>query len=300
MKVGLIDIDSKIPNLALMKISAHHKQKGHTCHLTGPLYADQYDKVFASKVFDFSPMPILPDGTQVGGSGHSLEIRLDEQIEHIMPDYLLYPKMAYSLGFTTRGCFRKCPFCIVPQKEGKPSVNADIYEFWHPDHREIVLLDNNIFAFEEHFEKVCEQILTEGLKVDFNQGLDIRLLDDTKTKILKGLHPRKQWRFAFDGLAYEKAFRRGAELLLKHKVSRSQICVYVLAGYDESIEDTIKRIDIVYNEYGFDPFVMLYQDNPDYKFLKKWGRNFKEYKNLARWVNHKAIFKSVKWEEYRA
>ena len=143
-KIGLIDIDSKIPNLALMKISAYFKGLGDDVELTAPLFANQYDQVFASKVFTYSSMPVLPEQAIVGGSGYSLKTCLDEDMEHIMPDYDLYPGMDYSLGFTTRGCSRKCPFCIVPEKEGRIRFNADVYEFWDRRHKKIILLDNNI------------------------------------------------------------------------------------------------------------------------------------------------------------
>jgi len=318
MKIGLIDIDSKIPNLALMKLSAYYKKVfKYDVELTSPLFATNYDMIFASKVFTYSYMPILDEEINLGGSGIDLKSKLKDQIEHMMPDYSLYPKIDYSLGFTTRGCMRKCPFCIVPQKEGKIKFNADIYEFLDPRFKNVILLDNNIFALNRQFEKIAEQLLNENLRVDFNQGLDIRLLNDDKAKILKQLKPIKQWRFAFDSIKQEKIFRRGAEILLNNNISKSFVCVYVLAAFDEDFETTLKRVKIIYEEYGFDPFVMIYQDFSEIKsearecrHIKKWGRNFKElktvlntpswkkWKEFARWVNKKEIFKSVKWEDY--
>ena len=117
MKVGLVDIDSKIPNLALMKLSAYHKHLGHKVEMTSPIFANQYDLVIASKIFDYTEMPILPDGAIVGGSGTNLESKLIEPVEHIYPDYSLY-SCNYAIGYTSRGCNRRCPFCIVPKKEG--------------------------------------------------------------------------------------------------------------------------------------------------------------------------------------
>ncbi|MCK4760499.1 MAG: hypothetical protein KAT69_10650 [Candidatus Aminicenantes bacterium] len=308
MKVGLIDIDSKIPNLVLMKLSAYYKKIfKYEVELTGPLFIENYDMIFASKVFTYSYMPILPEWINLGGSGVDLKSKLKDQIEHMMPDYSLYPKIDYSLGFTTRGCHRKCPFCIVPEKEGNVRFNADIHEFWNPDFKKIVLLDNNIFALNGQFERIAEQLLRENLRIDFNQGLDIRLLDDNKAEILKKLKAMKQWRFAFDSIKQEKSFRRGAEILINNNISKSLICIYVLAGFDEDFETTLKRVKIIYEEYGFDPFVMIYQDFSD---TKSENREFKELKtvlnvpswkkwnNFARWVNKKEIFKSVSWENY--
>jgi len=298
MRIGLYDVDSKMPNLALMKLAAYHKSLGDNVEFYCPIFKNTYDKIYASKIFTYSDKSNIFDDMIIGGSGWDLSVKLSDEMEHIMPDYKLY-NMNYSLGYTTRGCFRNCEFCLVPKKEGKLKYNTDIYEFWG-GHKNIILLDNNIFGLKGHFEKIAEQILKEDLRVDFNQGLDIRLLTDNKAKILKKLKPLKQWRFAFDSLKYENKFRKGAEIIIKNKISKSLICVYVLAGFDESFEDTLKRINIIYKEYGFDPFVMVYRDkkgnyNHKFKVLKKWGRDFKD---LARYVNHKAIFKSIDYKDY--
>jgi len=292
MKVGLIDIDSKMPNLVLMKLSAYYKKIfKYDVELTVPLFNKNYDIVFASKIFSYSYCPVLPDDVNIGGSGFDLKTKLKPQVEHIMPDYDLYPGIGYSLGFTTRGCVRKCPFCIVPEKEGDIRFNADIYEFWDRRHKKIILLDNNIFALPNHFYKIADQILKEGLKIDFNQGLDTRLLTEEKAGILKELTPIEYWRFAFDNLKEEPKIRRGLECLKNAGFNdRHEIMFYLLIGfyeddYDEAIQSGLKRIDIICNEYGFDVFAMPY--NYDSRFA-----------DFTRWVNYKAIFRSVKWKDY--
>jgi len=165
-------------------------------------------------------------------------------------------------------------------------------------------LDNNVFALKGQFEKISEQILKEKLAVDFNQGLDIRLLTKSHCKYLKKMKPIKQWRFAFDNLKYEKAFRRGIKCLREANVSKSKIMVYVLAGFDEDFESTYKRVKIIYEEYKLDPFIMLYgEPEPIYKTLRtimttpSW-KKFKMWKDFARWVNNKALFKSIPWKMY--
>lgn len=319
MKIGLIDIDSKIPNLALMKLSTHFKQLGHKVELTSPLFADQFDEIFASKVFSYTEMPILPKKTMIGGSGCSLTTFLDEDIEHIMPDYNLYPnETGYSIGFTTRGCIRKCPFCIVPEKEGGIKFNADIYEFWNTRYKDIILLDNNIFALNGQFEKIAEQILREKLKADFNQGLDIRLLTDEKAKLLKEMKPISQWRFSFDDIRTENSFRKGAEIIIKNKINPGKFLIYILVGFNNTFEEDMRKVHITFTEYGFDPFVMLFRDfdKKNYKpnkplndfnnevnqkktFYAFMRKEKKTYQDFARWVNRKEIFKSVTWEDYR-
>ena len=309
MKIALHNADkTKFPNLALMKLSAWHKGVGNDVSIYENLLHSTYDMVYSSKVFTFTKSE-KPFGHVVwGGTGYDSPSILPPDCEHIMPDYDIY-HTPYSIGFATRGCIRNCEFCMVPKKEGKIKVNADIYEFWDKRHDSIIFLDNNIFAAPKHFEKIAEQLLREKLKADFNQGLDIRLLTKDKAKILKQLKPYKQWRFAFDSMEYEDDFRKGAELLLEVGIPKYKISVYVLAGCNTDIFDAIKRIDIVYNQYGFDPFVMPFKnlngDATPNNFidlqrkvnLPAW-KKYKSLKDLARWANHKAIFKSVAWKDY--
>jgi len=129
VKIGLVDVDSKIPNLALMKISAYHKGRGDEVGWYNPMLG--YDLVYASKVFDFTPdYAYYPKNTEIikGGSGYSLKEELHEEIEKQYPDYSLY-HCDYAIGFVTRGCIRNCEFCIVPQKEGKIKQVARVSDF---------------------------------------------------------------------------------------------------------------------------------------------------------------------------
>lgn len=285
MKIGLIDIDSKMPNLALMKLSAYFKNLGHEVELTSPLFADGYDEAFASKIFTYSEMPILPDTAIVGGSGYSLDSWLDEDIEAMMPDYSLY-NCDYAIGFTTRGCNRECPFCIVPKKEGNFHIVGDIYGFWQGQKR-LMLLDNSLNTDEDHFLMICGQIEKEKISVDFNQGLDIRHLTDIQAEALSEL---KLWgqtplRFAWDLMENEPFVRHGIHILYHHKLL-SKTMFYVLIGFNTTEEEDLYRIETL-RGLKTEPFVMPYDKFNKYQ------------KSLTRWVNHKAIFKSVKWEDYK-
>lgn len=305
MKIGLIDIDSKIPNLALAKIEMYHRQRGDEIFFDLPLLAYQMDKLYVSCVFTWNRHQAKNYEQYqaiIGGSGYSLTTKLPVDIDG------LRPKINY--GFSTRGCVRNCPFCIVPQKEGKIKGVGDLYDIWDGQSKWVVFLDNNILALPKHFKQICLQVKKENLKVDFNQGLDIRLFTEEQAAILKNLRPIKQWRFAFDSKKYEKAFRVGAECIKAAGIIDSKICVYVLAGYGDTIEDVLYRINVIYNEYGFDPFVMLYRSfdsgdgtHADYSKIKNlvnvptWEKH-KTLRTLARWVNRKALFKKVSWENY--
>jgi len=282
MKIGLIDIDSKIPNLALMKISAYFKTQGNQIKMTSPLFADQFDEIFASKIFNYTEKPILPDRTIVGGSGYSLDAKLDEDMENLMPDYSLY-NCDYAMGFTSRGCNRNCPFCIVPEKEGKWQAVCDIYQFWNGQNH-LKLLDNSLNTDENFFIAIVSQMIKEKIEIDFSQGLDIRYLTDKQAFYLKQVKLWKRIHFAWDLMGTEKAVRRGVKILTKYKLNW-QSTFYVLIGFNTTPEEDLYRIETLRN-LKVNSFVMPFDKFDRYQ------------KNFARWVNRKAIFENVKWQDY--
>ncbi|GAJ17604.1 unnamed protein product, partial [marine sediment metagenome] len=163
MKVLLMDLDvikqrRPSPNLALMKLSAYHKAKGDEVFLNFPLQPP--DIAYASCVFTWNAgrKTTVPNGAILGGSGIDLKAELLPEVEHIMPDYSLYPSIDSSMGFTSRGCIRNCPWCIVPVKEGQIKPWSRIYEFWDRRHRKITLLDNNLLA-APNWQQTMEDLL---------------------------------------------------------------------------------------------------------------------------------------------
>jgi len=294
MNVGLVDVDeSSFPNLALMKISTMLKKRGEKTELTGALFASSFDAVYGSKCFTWSPLPVLPAGTIFGGPGFNPKVRLPDDVEHMRPDYSLYPGLDFSLGFATRGCPRRCPWCVVPEKEGRPKINADIHEFWDPSHKEIKFLDNNILAVPDHFRTIATQCIKEKLIVDFNQGLDVRLMTKEAADLLRRMrYPKNGWKIAFDSIVYEKAFRRGIETMAAAGIPTSQIMVYVLVGL-EDYDSTLRRIQIVHEEYKANPWCMFFID-------PKTGQNpdRKPWMDLIRWTNRAAVRNAVPFERY--
>lgn len=259
MKVCLLDFDignrrRAFPNLALMKLSSYHKARGDEVVLNYPLC--QADVTYASCVFSWHKPKLIDPLIKTGGSGISLDTWLPDEIEHIMPDYSLYPNIDFSMGFTSRGCIRNCPFCLVRQKEGYIKAWASVREFISPLFKHLLLLDNNLFAAEN-----CEDTLNDlvGLQVetDFNQGLDIRLLTDKLVDYLKRVKT-KIYRFAFDDIAYEKQVREGIALLLAAGVSPRKLAFYVLVGYKQD-DGAIERIKLL-QSYGVDIYPMIYKD----------------------------------------
>ena len=284
MKIGLIDLDGKLPNLALMKLSTWHKARGDDVELTMPVLAAGYDKVYMSKVFTWSDMPTLPLSAEVGGTGCDLHKTLPEEIERLCPDYSLY-KMDYSMGFLTRGCIRKCEFCFVPEKEGQIRPAADIEEFLR--HKKAVLLDNNVLAHKHGIEQI-EKIVGMGIKVDFNQGLDARLIDDVTASLLAKVRWIRFVRMACDNQSMKRPVEKAVKLLRKHGL-RKEIFCYVLV--DGDIEEAHNRAEFL-RGLKVDPFAQPYR-SPDGKEAPKQSRVF------ANWVNKKAEFKSCSWQDYK-
>ncbi len=195
MRIGLIDVDGhNFPNLPLMKLSAWHKQQGDTVGWYDPLTAwiNPPDKVYMSKVFTFTPdyqHPVCAGEVIKGGTGYNYPSGgdpLPPEIEHIYPDYSLYPDLCKdtAYGFLTRGCPRGCDFCIVGKKEGKCSVKvADLSEFWNGQ-KNIILLDPNMFACRD-WKELSQQLIDSGAWVDFSQGCDIRIMTEEKAEYIR-------------------------------------------------------------------------------------------------------------------
>jgi len=286
MKIGLHDSDKTgYPNLALMKLSAWHKERGDTVEWFQPM--EWYDKVYSSKVFTFtSPDPYLPADAIKGGNGYGLGVdALPDEIEHICPDYSLYG-IDYSMGFLTRGCDRNCDWCNVPRREGKTRPNADVDEFLR--HGEAVLMDNNVLQHPHGIAQI-EKLAKLGIKVDFNQGIDHRLIDDGIARLLASLKWRSPLRLACDHKGMMRGIQRAVELLRWHNCTPSRYFCYVLV---KDIPDAVERIRFLKGIY-IDPFAQPYIP-PD------GSPPNAEQKSFARWVNHKAEFKSRTWDDYRA
>lgn len=309
MKIGLIDVDGhNYPNIPLMKISAYHKQKGDTVEWYDPMFSGHMDKVYMSKVFSFSPdyqYYIDADEVVKGGSGYcislvdgkevfdaSKDIPLPDDIEHIYPDYSLYGITDTAYGFLTRGCPRGCSFCHVEAKEGRMSRKvADLSEFWNGQ-KNIVLSDPNILACRMHWRELLQQLIDSGATVDFNQGLDIRLLTPEKAEMLKQIKT-KSLHFAWDRYQDKESILPHFKLFKEISGMRDRnLIVYVLCNFDTTLEQDLDRIYTL-RDMGYWAYVMLYdkENIPKGHILRK----------LQRWVNNRAIFAQCKtFDEYLA
>lgn len=295
MTVGLIDVDGhNFPNLALMKISAWHKARGDTITWYQPIMysADNMlDKIYMSKVFTFSAdyeYPLFAREVERGGTGYKLYGKnLPDEIENTFPDYSIYPDADYAIGFLTRGCTRKCPWCVVPKKEGLLRPAATWQQIKRPDSRKIVFLDNNVLASDHGLAQI-EELGHAKVWIDFNQGLDARLITPEVARLLSRCRWIQYIRMACDTSEMLPIIQQAVDNLRAAGVSKSRFWAYALIVDVEEAHSRILRL----REMGVEPFAQPYRDF-------EGGEPTNIQKSLARWCNHKAIFNSCSWEEYR-
>lgn len=290
MRIGLIAVDGRnsFPNLALMRLSNWHKQRGDTVEWwTGFTH---YDRVYMSKVFTFTPdfdTVINAEEIITGGTGYKDFGSLPPEVEACPPDYTLYPNWKPAVGFLTRGCCRCCDFCIVPRKEGTVHPAATWEEIKRPDSREMVLLDNNVLASDYGLEQI-DRMGREQVWVDFNQGLDARLITPEIAGMLARLHWIRLIRLACDTSEMLPVIRQATSYLKEAGVSQSRFWAYALV---RDVEEAHRRV-MALREMGVEPFAQPYRDYDG-------GEPTEEQKAFARWVNRKSLFKSCTWESYK-
>lgn len=304
MNIGLYDVDShNFPNLALMKISAWHKARGDNVEFVLPL--KYYDKIYVSKIFgdEYTKMPnfcLQADEIVYGGTGFAITVEngkevyhkdrdpnLPDEIEHIYPDYSLYPDLAKdkAYGFLTRGCCNNCDFCIVSKKEGLCSQKvADLSEFWHGQ-KEIILLDANILACKDRLE-LLKQLADSKAWIDFSQGLDARFITEEVSKALNAVK-KNIVHFAFDFMKNEKAIVKGLKMYSQYNKVSTSDSVYILTNFDTTIEEDLYRVKMV-QEAGFIPDIRIYRKNTAPQILR----------DLQRWSNNRFIYRSCDFMDY--
>lgn len=287
MRVAICQGDGKWPNLALAKIAAWHRAHGDEVEHFMPLAT--YDRVYAGKVFtDTGDDPYLPVDAIKGGTGYDIGRDLPDYVERMHPDFSPWPRWKKSMGFTTRGCVRHCPFCVVPEKEGKLRVVAEFGDIWDDESREVIFLDNNVTAAPiEHFRSLCEDAKTVGVAIEFNQGLDARLLTGDHATLIATSPFTRCVRLAFDHVRDEAAVRRAVRLLTAAGVVASRLEFYVLIGFGSTPEQDLHRVEVL-RSLGVEPFAMAYNRHDPYQ------------RRFARWVNNRVAFKSMSWADWLA
>jgi hypothetical protein len=283
--IGLLQVDGKYPNLALMHQGAWLLSQGEQVTRIMALEQDGCEMVYASKVFQDSYQGHVREDAIRGGTGWAdwkALPTLSDEAEHAYPVYGMFG-CDYAIGFLTRGCVRHCPFCIVPDKEGVIRHHSHLSEWWHGQYR-IRLLDANLTASPDVLGYL-DELAQSGARVDFNQGLDARLITP---EIALAVSKVRRWGYvhaAWDWPDGEGTVMPGLRIL-RDALPVGNVMAYVLVGYNTTPEQDLYRV-MRLREEKINPFVMPFDKTDKYQ------------KTFARWVNMKACFKSCTWEEYK-
>ena len=328
MNIGIIDADlldggTRHPNIALMKISKYYKDNGHNVGLLLNYNSlINYDKVFLSKVFDFTKIPInIEDypNIEYGGTGFFFDKApcLPNDIEHCMPDYHLYDEyieseinrgikrsyfldyLDYSIGFASKGCFRGCDFCV--NRNCKKAIrHAYVKEFIDPSRKYIYLWDDNILGFE-NWREIFDELKEINKPFQFRQGMDLRLMTKEKADVLVNSKYKGDFIFAFDNIDEKEDVISKIKLWKEYYKAKGNTKLYVFCGFDrndkydsefwkQDIIDTFERIKILMT-YGCIPYIMRHKN-----YEKSPYRGM--YITLARWCNQPSFFKKESLREY--
>ena len=307
MKIGIVDVDchgakkkwgaTVYPNIALAKIARYHKERGDEVEWALPF--EHYDILYMSKIFNFTPdIDIAYNADKIikGGTGYDIYSKLPDEIDRLQPDYSIYPNVPSdtAYGFLTRGCRRNCSWCVVPRKEGKVKPYMDIDEIAIEGRTNIVLMDNNILAAGDYCTAQLDKIIERGYRIDFNQAMDARLVNEDNAKLLAKI----KWingriRFGCDTHAQIKDCERAIKLINANGF-RGEYFLYTMIGGKNDFKECYDRLhywwkrlqDFRHNKVGraVYAYAQPYRD-PDKKNTPPiWQLD------MARWVNKRMIF----------
>ena len=321
----------RFPNLVCEKISGYWKERGADVHLLLDYdHFEEYDEVYVSKVFTDTPVPEWLQETEkvhIGGTGFYFDKapNLKDEIEHHMPDYHLYDEWIEaevnkareergekfrekafrlqfreytecSIGFLTRGCCRKCKFC-VNQKYNHVFKHSPLSEFFDESRKTICLLDDNFLGCAR-WEEMLKELIRTDKPFKFKQGLDERILTDEKCKLLFSAKYDGDYTFAFDNIQDYDLIKTKLEMIRKYTSARN-IKFYVLVGFEgtdgQDIENAFKRLELLM-QFQCLPYIMRYQD----KNRKPWQESKYRgmYVALARWGNQPSIYKKMSFRYF--
>jgi len=306
MKVLLVDCDSTIPNLALMRVSMYYKTtfgaEVTVLKLGIPVYGKPkqktvdctgYDFAYVSAIFDTTPphLTIIKSGCKVdyGGTGYNIKKKLPEEIDKFVPDWSIYPENDTSYGFIYRGCFRNCDFCFVPEKEGDmhqevKSVKELIF------HKKIKFLDNNFLGGINH-KQFLQELIDLQIPCQFNQGLDIRLVDDEIAEMLSRLNYMGEYIFAFDHIEDKKIIEEKLAIVKKYIPKDWKIKFFIYCSPKMKIQsDVLNRIEWC-KENKVLPYFM--------RDLSCWNSpEVRTYNDFSAWCNQPWIFKHHTYKDF--
>lgn len=294
MNVLVLQLDGKVPNIACMRIAAHHRERGDhvvvrhvgNARAVARRFDDpEWDRTYGSLIFERTRLlgehvcAIYP-GAVLGGTGWDVKSKLEDiGITTTRQDYSDYPQWRQSIGFTQRGCRLRCAFCVVPEKEGPVRPEQTIAELWRgePWPRELILLDNDFFGQPEWRDRIAE-IRAGGFRVSFNQGINARMLTDETAAAIASVNYRddgmkdKRIYTAWDNRKDEARLFAGLEALVRHGVKPDHIMVYIIIGYwsgPQLTADDFHRRDQL-RAFGARPYPMPFVRTPELVGFQRW------------------------------
>ena len=278
MKIGLYNLEPHINNTAMMQVSHYHKQQGDKVELYNHFTHDKYDKIYAFSIFDFTDKGYVTSDMVKGGTGFDIKTKLPVKIENSDLDYSIFPDCKTSYIWFSRGCIRNCPFCVVKEKEGQ--IHAVKPKNINPNGEWISVMDNNFFANSYWMDSI-QQLVKWDQPVDL-QGFDVRIFKPEHGEALNKLRLHKQLKFAWDNPNEDLTDKINE---LTQYVKPYKLMCYVLIGFNSTPREDMERVETL-RSMKIDPFVMPYDKSDDYQ------------RAYARYVNHKAVFKTVTWNQY--
>lgn len=315
MRIGIVDVDchgdkkkwgaTVYPNIALAKIARYHKERGDEVEWALPF--EHYDILYMSKIFNFTPdIDIAYNADKIikGGTGYDIYSKLPDEIDRLQPDYSVYPNLPNdtAYGFLTRGCRRNCSWCVVPRKEGKVKPYMDIDEIAIEGRTNIVLMDNNILAAGDYCTEQLNKIIERGYRIDFNQAMDARLVNEDNAKLLA----KVKWingriRFGCDTHGQIKDCERAMELINTNGFM-GEYFLYTMIGGNNDFTECYNRLhywwirlqDFRKNKVGraVYAYAQPYRD-PDKKNVPPMWQL-----DMARWVNKRMIFCTTDFKDF--
>lgn len=294
MKIGLLDVDNKgFPNLALMKFAKWHKNVGHRVEWYTPF--DFYDFVFVSKIFTFTPdhgycLNSNTDAYFEGGTGYGDKVTMPVEVENSQPDYSIYKvpdNVAY--GFLTRGCCNNCSWCVVPQKEGKIRPYNDVEQIAVDGRKNLILMDNNILASGDYAKNQFEKIIKNNYRIDFNQAMDARLVDNDFAKLIAKTKWIRYIRFGCDTENQVSFCKEAIEKIRKYGYKGRFMLYTMIIG---NIDECLRRVNFWRNDKNVSCFAQPFRSFDNKNTIPQWQRDF------ARWCNIVSIFRTVEFKDY--
>ena len=288
-KIGLIDVDGhNYPNIALMRLASWHKEQGDIVEWAMPIFGN-YDTIYASKIFtftkDFNRYEYYAKQFIYGGTGYNIKSQLPDHIErHNKLAYDLYPNCDFSIQIYSRGCIRRCPFCLVFQKEGKIRPVEPLE--WNPKGKSIEVLDNNFFA-NPYWKDAISHLKEKKQAIKFH-GVDIRIMTEEQAKALNSLNLNGRVHIAWDlpNVDLKEKLKAITEIIKPWKI----VC-YVLIGYNSTKDEDLYRLRTL-KQLGITPFVQPYRDYSNIRTPTQYE------KDIARWANNHFIFKKIDFLDY--